>query len=189
MLNRIIAILVVIAATVGYAVYQKRSLATQLVTQPEAILAKLPQGIFETLDGKPFDAHQIFANERVGLLVVHYWGTWCGPCEAELPELLTFIKRFEGRSDVKFLLVAVNDEKVKIEKHLKTLVIPKAAITWLMDNRNIHRDVYGTTRVPETYVFSSDKTTLRKYVGPQEWNKPMFFQSFDEFIQISSNKL
>jgi hypothetical protein len=86
-------------------------------------------------------------------------------------------------------LVAVNDEKVKIEKHLKTLVVPKASVTWVMDNRNTHRDIYGTTRVPETYVFSSDKRTLKKYTGPQEWNKPMFFQTFDEFLQISTRKL
>lgn len=188
MLNRIIVILAIIAATVGYTVYQKRSLETQLTGKTEAILARLPQGMFETLDGQPFDPYSIY-NDRTDLLVVHYWGTWCGPCEAELPELLTFIKRFEGQSGVKFLLVAVNDEKVKIEKHLKTLAIPKSAITWVMDNRNVHRDIYGTTRVPETYVFSSDKTTLKKYVGPQEWNKTMFFQTFDEFIQISTRKL
>jgi cytochrome c biogenesis protein CcmG, thiol:disulfide interchange protein DsbE len=188
MLNRIIVILAIIAATVGYTVYQKRSLKTQLETKSEAILAQMPQGMFETLDGKPFDPHS-FYNEKVGLLVVHYWGTWCGPCEAELPDLLALIKRFEGQPEVKFLLVAVNDEKVKIEKHLKTLVIPKSSITWVMDNRNTHRDIYGTTRVPETYVFSSDKRTLKKYTGPQEWNKPMFFQTFDEFLQISSHKL
>lgn len=187
MLNRIIVILLVIVAAIGYSVYQKRSLETQLATKPEAILNKLPQGVFETLDGKSFDPHALY-QERVGLLVVHYWGTWCGPCEAELPELLTFIKRFEGRADVKFLLVAVNDDIVKVNKHLKTLVAPKN-VTWLLDNKNVHRDIYGTTRVPETYVFSSDKTTLKKYLGPQEWNKTMFFQTFDEFIQISATRL
>lgn len=188
MLNRIIIILAIIAATVGYTVYQKNSLKSQLTHKTEAILASMPQGLFQTLDGEPFDPHS-FYNEPVGLLVVHYWGTWCGPCEAELPDLLALIKRFEGRPEVKFLLVAVNDEKVKIEKHLKTLVLPKASITWVMDNRNTHRDIYGTTRVPETYVFSSDKRTLKKYTGPQEWNKPMFFQTFDEFLQISTRKL
>lgn len=189
MLNRIIVILLIILTTIGYSVYQKQYLQTRLMTKPEAILAKLPESVFETLDGKPFDVHQFYENEMVELLVVHYWGTWCGPCEAELPELLTFMSRFEGRPRVKFLLVAVNDQKVKIQKHLKTLVLPKSSIIWLIDNKNIHRDVFGTTRVPETYVFSADKTTLRKYEGPQEWNKAMFFQTFDEFIQISAHKL
>ncbi len=189
MLNRIIVILAIIAAAISYSVYQKQSLQSQLSTKPEAILAKLPKGVFETLDGKPFDPHSLFAEKPVGLLMVHYWGTWCAPCEAELPELLTFIKRFEKRPDVKFLLVATNDEVVKVKKHLKTLPIPKSSIYWLLDNKNVHRDSYGTTRVPETFVFSSDKTTLRKYVGPQEWNKTMFFQTFDEFLQISDHKL
>lgn len=188
MLNRIVIILFIIVAAIGYSVYQKKELETQLATKPEAILARLPQGVFETLEGETFDPHQLF-NGPIELLVVHYWGTWCAPCEAELPDLLTLIKRFEGRSGVKFLLVAVNDDVVKIKKHLKTLAIPKSSITWLVDNKNIHRDAYGTTRVPETYVFSSDKMTLRKYTGPQEWNKTMFFQAFDEFIQMSTSKL
>ena len=188
MLNRIIIIGLIILSAVGYSIYQKNSLESQLASKESSILNKLPMGVFETLAGKPFDPNELY-SERLGLLVVHFWGTWCAPCEAELPELLTFIKRFEGRSDVKFLLVAVNDEKFKIEKHLKTLSIPASSIVWLIDNKNVHRDIYGTTRVPETYVFSSDKTTLRKYMGPQEWNKTMFFQSFDEFLQISQSKL
>jgi cytochrome c biogenesis protein CcmG/thiol:disulfide interchange protein DsbE len=188
MLNRIIIIGLIILSAVGYSIYQKNSLESQLATKESSILNKLPAGAFETLAGKAFDPNELF-SERIGLVIVHFWGTWCAPCEAELPELLTFIKRFEGRSDVKFLLVAVNDEKFKIEKHLKTLSIPASSIEWLIDNKNVHRDVYGTTRVPETYVFSSDKTTLRKYMGPQEWNKTMFFQSFDEFLQISQSKL
>ena len=153
------------------------------------MLAKLPTAEFETLDGAPYNLDDLFINERIELLVVHYWGTWCGPCEAELPELLSFINRFEGAPGVKFLLVAVNDDLIKIKKHLKTLTMPKASLIWLLDNKNIHRDTFGTTRVPETYVFSSDKVTLRKYVGPQEWNKPSFFRNFDEFRQISQRKL
>jgi hypothetical protein len=77
-----------------------------------------------------------------------------------------------------------------IKKHLKTLKFPEmASVYWLVDNKNVHRGAFGTTRVPETYVFSSDKATLRKFVGPQEWNKTMFFQTFDELLQISTRKL
>jgi len=189
MFKRILIILLIILATIGYSIYQKRSLQSQLAGQFQTILNKVPESVFETLEGEPFDVHKFYEEEKVELLVVHYWGTWCGPCEAELPALLSFIKRFEGRPGVKFLLVAVNDEVFKIKKHLKGFGIPKSSIHWLLDNKNIHRDIYGTTRVPETYVFSSDKTTLRKYVGPQEWNKTMFFQSFDEFLEISAHKL
>lgn len=157
-------------------------------TTSESILSKLPESNFQTLEGESFNPYDLY-NDSPSLVVVHFWGTWCAPCEAELPELLYFIKRFEQNTNVKFLLVAVNDDKVKIKKHLKTLAIPKSSIIWLLDNNNVHRDLYGTTRVPETYVFSSSKLMLKKYLGPQEWNKAMFFQVFDEFIKISSSKL
>ena len=188
MLNRIIIILLIIASAVGYSLYQNKNLESQLSTVPEAILSRLPFGVFETVDGGAFDPHKLY-DEKISLLVVHFWGTWCAPCEAELPELMSFIKKYEGRSDIKFLLVAVNDDKQKLLKHLKTLTIPNSTIHWLLDNKNIHRDIYGTTRVPETYVFSTDRTTLRKYMGPQEWGKSTFFQAFNDFIQTSEKKL
>lgn len=192
MIYRILAIILIIAATVGYAIYSKKSLEGQIVSEgpSESVLAKLPSAEFSTLEDKPFKLDELFTKGPVDLLVVHFWGTWCAPCEAELPELLTFIKRFEDQSNVKFLLVATNDEAIKVKRHLKTLAIPKlASLFWLLDNTNVHRELFGTTRVPETYVFSSDKTTIRKFVGPQEWNKAMFFQTFDEFLQISTRKL
>lgn len=188
MFLRVASILAIIAATVVYSFWSKKSLESQLVpaSQSAAVLTKLPNAVFETMDGKPFEV----TAQAFDLLVVHYWGTWCGPCEAELPELLRFINAFKDKPGVKFVLVAVNDDVVKIQKYLKSVPIPKdAQITWLLDNRNVYKDLFGTTRVPETFVFSSDKNTLRKYVGPQDWNKPMFFQTFDEFLQISTRKL
>ena len=192
MIYRILAIIFIIISIVGYSAYQKNSLNFQLAseTATESVLSTLPDAQFDTLDGSAFKLADLFRDQRVDLLMVHFWGTWCAPCEAELPELLRLINRFERQPNVKFLLVATNDEVIAIKKHLKTLKLPAMeSVHWLIDNKNVHRDAFGTTRVPETYVFSSDKTTLRKFVGPQEWNKTMFFQTFDELLQISTKKL
>jgi len=192
MLNRLIVIFVLIALTGVYAIYKRDSLESQLVsdTKSETVLAKLPAGTFSTLDNKPYSLDDLFQNNPPQLLVVHFWGTWCAPCEAELPALLAFIKRFEGQPGVKFILVAVNDEIVKVKKHLVKMGVPESpSMVWILDNTNIHRNSYGTTRVPETYVFSSDKTTIRKFIGPQKWENPEFNQQFDEFLQISTRKL
>lgn len=192
MFKRIAVILSVIAITVVYTFWQKKSLESQLVptSKSESVLTKLPSATFETLDGQPLALDDLYQDGSLKLLVVHYWGTWCAPCEAELPELLKFIDSFKDKPGVKFLLVAVNDEVMKIQKNLKKQTIPKdAPIIWVLDNNNVHKDIFGTSRVPETYVFSSDKMTLKKYVGPQEWNKTLFFQTFDELLQISTHKL
>lgn len=189
MLNRLIIIALVILVTLTYSLYKKKNLETQLSDGmgEAAILSKLPDAVFKTLDGEEVKLQELYRKQDVSLLVVHFWGTWCAPCEAELPELLSFIKRFEGRTSVKFLLVAVSDDVNKVRKHIKTLPTTNAA--WLLDNADAYRGLFGTTRVPETFVFSSDMATLRKFVGPQEWNKELFFQTFDEFLQISTRKL
>jgi cytochrome c biogenesis protein CcmG/thiol:disulfide interchange protein DsbE len=189
MLKRFVILVAILAVTIAYALYQKRALESQLVDgkQETTILGNLPASTFKDLDGNAVSLNGFYQDTPPDLLIVHFWGTWCGPCEAELPELLSLIKRFEARPGVKFLLVAVDDELIKVKKHIRTLA-PNKAI-WLLDNSKAHRFDFGTTRVPETFVFSSDMRTLKKYVGPQEWNKELFFQSFDEFIQISSSKL
>lgn len=189
MIKRLAIILAILAATVGYAIYQKQSLESQLSTGAgtEAILKKMPEANFKSLTGEVVSLDSLYPAD---LVIVHYWGTWCAPCEAELPDLLSFIKRFKDQRNVKFILVAVNDDLVKVQKHIKALPLSSDMnITWLMDNDDVHRKIFGTTRVPETYVFSSDKLTLKKYLGPQEWNKTMFFQTFDEFLQMSQHKL
>ena len=192
MFIRVAAILSLIALTVVYTFWQKKSLESQLVpsSKSESVLAKLPSATFETFEGKPFSLDELYEDGSLKLLVVHYWGTWCAPCEAELPALLKFVDTFKDKPGVKFLLVAVNDDVIKIQKHLKKQSIPKdAPIIWVLDNNNVHKTAFGTIRVPETFVFSSDKMTLKKYVGPQEWNKTLFFQTFDELLQISTHKL
>lgn len=192
MIYRILVIAALVGMTIFYTVYQSKSLETQLVsdTAADPILKTLPKAGLTNLKGEKFDLEEFYKNEKVELLFVHFWGTWCGPCEAELPELLHMIKRFENRPGIKFLLVAVNDESRLVEKKMKALPVPSNTnLYWVLDNDQVHRTDFGTTRVPETFVFSGDKTTMRKFLGPQEWNKPLFFQILDELYQTSTHRL
>lgn len=192
MIYRIIVILALVGLTVFYTLYESNSLESKLAgNEAETpILKVLPVTSFTTLQNEHVDLTKFYQDEKVELLFVHFWGTWCGPCEAELPELLHFIKNFQNRPGIKFLLVAVNDEAKLVEKKMRALPVPQMSnLYWMLDNSNSHRDSFGTTRVPETFVFSSDKTTLRKFLGPQDWNKPLFLQILDELHQSSIHRL
>src|SRR5690606_15319319 len=126
MIFRLITLILIIAAAIGYSHYSKTSLESQILLGKgnEAVLKTLPDAQFATLDNIPFKVDDLYSKQDVELLMIHFWGTWCAPCEAELPDLLSFIKRFEGKPEVKFLLVATNDEILKVKKHLKGLAIP-----------------------------------------------------------------
>ena len=67
------------------------------------------------------------------------------------------------------MLVAVNDEEVKIKKFLKRFPnIPKN-VTFALDGQNKVMDLMGTLKVPETFLFSNEGKHINKFIGPQDW--------------------
>jgi peroxiredoxin len=64
-------------------------------------------------------AGKLAKNEGDRLLVVNLWATWCGPCVAELPELVTINRMYRGR---KFRLVTISlDVSEKRDEALRIL--------------------------------------------------------------------
>jgi len=58
-------------------------------------------------------------NDTPDLLLVNLWATWCGPCVAEMPDLVTMHRMYRGR---KFKLVTISmDEPDKADDALKVL--------------------------------------------------------------------
>ena len=58
-------------------------------------------------------------NDTKKLLLVNLWATWCGPCVAELPELVTMNRMYRGRN---FQLVTISlDDLTKREDAAKVL--------------------------------------------------------------------
>ena len=174
--TKIFIALVLIGGALAYSFYSKKSLEDQLSQESDQLLSRLPQATFTTFDGQPYLTQDLIQSTPKGVFV-HFWATWCGPCEAELPELLEYIE-MRG-DDVVFLIVAINDELAKIEEFMATLKMPEERqVLWLLDNDFIHRNQFGTMKLPETFLFKGDGAILRRFVGPQEWLKPQFFDMF-----------
>jgi len=58
-------------------------------------------------------------NDTKKLLLVNLWATWCGPCVAELPELVTMNRMYRGRN---FQLVTISlDDVAKQDEALRVL--------------------------------------------------------------------
>lgn len=76
----------------------------------------------EPVNLEPIDvagAAKLAKNDTDRLLVVNLWATWCGPCVAELPELVTLNRMYRGR---KFRLVTISlDDLAKRDEALRVL--------------------------------------------------------------------
>jgi peroxiredoxin len=71
----------------------------------------------EAIDAKAIKP--IAANDSKNLRLVNLWATWCGPCTAEMPELVTMHRTYRTRG---FELVTISlDDVAKKDRALKVL--------------------------------------------------------------------
>ena len=67
-----------------------------------------------TPDGSEFKLSDLRGN----YVLLDYWGTWCGPCMAEMPKIKEYYNKY---SDNNFVAIGVNsgDTNVKWKKAIK----------------------------------------------------------------------
>ncbi len=119
-----------------------------------------------TLGGLDGGAGLTDADLRRGhVSVVNVFATWCEPCHAEHPYLMTLssddVLKAKG---VEILGVAQKDSAGNIRRFLGAAGDPYAKVGLDPDGRaGIEWGVYG---VPETYIVRGDGTIAYKVVGP-----------------------
>ena len=173
-MNKFLIFVVLACFTFGYTVYEalklESKLASSQVNQTGTVIKVLPDNLtFSSLiDDGPFVLNDITSNGNH--IIIHFWATWCAPCEVEFPDLVEMINKNSNRNDVKIVLIAVNDNKVKINKFLSQFKIESSNVVLLTDD-NSELQKLGTYKLPESFVFSKDNHIVQKLSGKQDWTK------------------
>lgn len=174
--QKLLFVLSIIIVTFGYISYQSIMLEKKFSSfsdfKTNSILKSLPEVSFKDFKSKK-DINLLQLSNKKNNLIIHFWATWCAPCEKEFPDLLELTKILESKKDVKFLFIAVNDEDKKIKKFMSQFKDYDNFMI-LIDKENIHQKSFGTFRLPETYLFGKDFKLIRKFIGRQEWNQKHF---------------
>lgn len=166
--HKVLLIAALLGLTFIYAQYERKQFYGRSDGAIDApVLKELPAFQVNDVASNEIIKSNEFAASSKGTFV-HIWGTWCAPCEKEMPEFLSYAAKVEPVG-VKFLLVAVNDEEMKIKKFLTRFPnIPKN-VTFAIDKDNRVMDQLGTLKVPETFLFASNGKHINKFIGPQDW--------------------
>jgi thiol-disulfide isomerase/thioredoxin len=79
-----------------------------------------PEIVGEDIDGKPFQ----LGDYRGKVIVIAFWGDWCGPCREMYPHERSLVKKMEGKP---FVLLGVNSDRDKQTLHKR---MQQENITW-----------------------------------------------------------
>lgn len=165
---KISVVALIMAATMGYSIIKKREIDKLTNSENTLILKTMPDFEVPMLNGGFVSPSTLFKDGSKAALI-HFWGTWCGPCEVELPEFIEFVRKNQDKG-LKVLLLAVQDDDKAIKKFLKRFgKLPDNMIV-AHDKEGSTMVNFGTVKVPETYLFSANGKNLNKFVGPQTWS-------------------
>src|SRR5258708_23699440 len=77
----------------------------RFVRNPDAA----PEFKLDALDGKPLS----LATARGKVVLLNFWATWCGPCRAEIPDLIALQQKY--RHQLQIIELAVHADHASMD--------------------------------------------------------------------------
>jgi cytochrome c biogenesis protein CcmG/thiol:disulfide interchange protein DsbE len=109
------------------------------------------------LDGKPFT----LAGAKGKVILLNFWATWCGPCRAEIPDLVELQNKYKDRLQI-LSLVVDDDDQDAIKKFVAESIInyPVAVAT-----DEIRIEYGGIAALPTSFVLDAEGRVVQKHEG------------------------
>jgi thiol-disulfide isomerase/thioredoxin len=89
---------------------RKKLILKERIAQPKPI----PAFKLTTIEGKTISSEELKGK----VAVINFWGTWCGPCKFELPEVQKFYEKYKDNPNVVFLTVDAKDSVEQVKKFM-----------------------------------------------------------------------
>jgi thiol-disulfide isomerase/thioredoxin len=141
-----------------------------------AVAAKAPVGVrrgerfpdlqFRDEQGKS----QRVSDQRGKVLLLHFWGSWCGPCRRELPDLQKLVRSMAKETEIRFLFLPVREsfqtarDWAKAQKLQLPLFDAGEKEFMLADGTKVpDRQIAG--KFPTTYVLDKHGLVVFSHIG------------------------
>jgi thiol-disulfide isomerase/thioredoxin len=108
-------------------------------------------------EGKPLS----LADFRGKIVLLNFWATWCGPCRAEIPDLVELQKKYNGQLQI-IGLVVDDDDQDAIKKF-----VAESGINYpvAVAPDEIRMQYGGIAALPTSFVIDAEGRVVQKHEG------------------------
>ena len=100
-----------------------------------------------TLEGRPFDWNLY----RGKVVLIDFWATWCGPCRAEMPQLVQLYNAYHDRG-FEVVSISMDDDRAALDEYLKGNPLPWTTLFEPGERENPTARYYGISELPSTML-------------------------------------
>ncbi len=119
-----------------------------------------------TLDGESFS----LTNLAGSIVVINVWGSWCGPCRSEAPDLVRLANEDASRG-VRFVGINTRDNLDAAKAFVRSFKVPYPSVRDTNGEVLLaFRDTLPTTVVPTTLVVDAHGQVAARVIGPVSYN-------------------
>ena len=125
----------------------------QLVADP----SPLPTLSMQALDGRIITSDDLLGK----VVLVNFWATWCGPCRAEIPDLIKLQARYPDQLQI--IGVSADEGPVQVVKDFATEYGINYPI--VMSTPELTRAFPGVMALPTSFIVDPEGRVVQTHVG------------------------
>jgi thiol-disulfide isomerase/thioredoxin len=125
----------------------------RLVRNPDAA----PEFKLDSIDGKPLT----LVSARGKVVLLNFWATWCGPCRAEIPDLIALQSKY--KDELQIIGLTVDDDDVSLIKQ----VVARTRINYSvgMAPTELRMQYGGIAALPTSFLLDAQGRVVQKHEG------------------------